>query len=316
MNTHILSVDVEDWFHVLEWGGAEDRFGRLHWETLESRVVRNTERLLALFGEAGARATFFVLGWVAWKRPELVRRIAEAGHEIASHSFWHEVVRRHTRDSLAADLGASKRLLEDVSGHPVRGFRAPGGSITRETAWALDVLVEQGFAYDASLNPGHSSHGGFATPYPGPHRLRCNAGELLELPWSTLAVAGRRIPYAGGGYLRLLPLAALRRAIERSARAGRPTMVYVHPREVDADQPRMPLPWRRRFKYYVGLKTTEAKLRALLREHRFVPAGAWLDAHADTLSDRVFDVRAAAAAPPASPDPRLVPPRPPIPVQG
>jgi polysaccharide deacetylase family protein (PEP-CTERM system associated) len=289
---NILSVDVEDWFHILELEGG---YSRDDWSGLESRVERNTDALLSLFAEAGTTATCFVVGWVAERHPKLVRRIADAGHEIASHSFWHEVVNRHSRASLAEDLARSKRVLEDLSGRPVMGFRAPGGSITHATAWALDVIAEAGFRYDSSLNPGHSSHGGFATPHLGPHRIRCRAGELFEIPWTTVGVAGRRVPFAGGGYLRLLPYAVIRHCIGVENRAGRPATVYVHPREIDRDQPRMALPWKRRFKYYVGLSTTAGKLRALLRDHRFTSAAAWLDQHEAALAREIFDVRALAA---------------------
>jgi polysaccharide deacetylase family protein (PEP-CTERM system associated) len=305
---NILTVDLEDWYHILDADGAPRRE---EWDGLESRVVANTERLLAAFEEFGARATFFTVGWIARRQPGLVRRIAEAGHEIASHSFWHEILQRHDRESLAADLGASRRLLEDLSGAPVRGFRAPGSSLTRESAWAFDVIVEQGFAYDASLCPGYSSHGGFASPFAHPHRVRCDAGELPEIPAATIGLLGRRFVYSGGGYLRLLPYAFVRAAIARENRAGWPSNVYLHPREIDPEQPRMRLPLVRRFKYYVGLAGSERKLRALLREHRFVGAWEWLEAHAARLEGRVLDVRAVAAARPPRPDAARVPPPPP-----
>jgi polysaccharide deacetylase family protein (PEP-CTERM system associated) len=300
---NILTVDVEEWFHILE---VEGGYTRDDWASLESRVEANTDTLLELFATTGTTGTFFVVGWVAWKHPELVRRIAAAGHEIASHSFWHEVVTRHSRASLAADLAASKKLLEDLSGRPVLGFRAPGGSITHDTAWAFDVIAEAGFSYDASVNPGHSSHGGFATPYFGPHRIRCRSGELAEIPWTTVGVAGRRLPFAGGGYLRLFPYRLIRSCVAAENRQGRPATVYVHPREIDPDQPRMELPWRRRFKYYVGLQSTAPKLRSLLHEHRFTSARAWLDANEASLAEQVFDVRnftAREAAPVASAPP-------------
>lgn len=303
----ILTVDVEDWFHVLE---VEGGYTRDAWDGLESRVVANTERLLGLFAEADATATFFVVGWVAARHPELVPRIADAGHEVASHSFWHEVLGIHDRASLAADLRASKQLLEDQSGRPVHGFRAPGWSIRPDTAWAFDVLVELGFRYDSSLSPGYASHGGFPTPYAGPHRVRCDAGELAELPAATVGVGLRRIPYAGGGYLRLLPYPIVRRCIRATHRRGDPTQIYVHPREIDPGQPRMDLPTLRRFKYYVGLRSTERKLRALLREHRFVSAAAWLAAHGDSLEDRVLDMRRKASSDLGA-DASRVPPLPP-----
>jgi polysaccharide deacetylase family protein (PEP-CTERM system associated) len=305
--TNILTVDVEEWFHILEFDGGPTRED---WPALESRVEANTDALLALFAEAGAKATCFVVGWVAQRHPALVRRIADAGHEIGSHSFWHEVVPRHSRESLAQDLAGSRKLLEDLSGTAVRGFRAPGGSITHDSAWALDLVAEAGFTYDSSLNPGHSSHGGFATPHLGPHRLRTASGDLYEIPWSTVGVAGRRLPFAGGGYLRLFPYRVVDACIGMENRAGRPVNVYVHPREIDPDQPRMALPWKRRFKYYVGLRSTAAKLGALLRAHEFVSAGAWLDAHGATRATEVFDVRSLRASAPAdapfAPPPPLV----------
>lgn len=303
----ILTVDLEDWFHILEVEGGH---AREDWDGLESRALTNTERLLTLFSETGATATFFVVGWLAWRHPGLARRIASAGHEVASHSFWHEVLARHDRASLVADLRASKEILEDQSGRPVQGFRAPGWSIRPATAWVFDVLAELGFRYDSSLSPGYASHGGFPTALYGPHRVRCNAGELTELPATTVGFGRWRIPYAGGGYLRLLPYPVIRRCARETRRRGDPMQVYVHPREIDPEQPRMSLPPLRRFKYYVGLRSTEPKLRALLREHRFVSAAAWLAKFSGTLEDRVLDVRREASREPR-PDPARIPPLPP-----
>ena len=295
--TNILSVDVEDWFHILE---VEGGLTREQWPRLESRVAANTDALLGMFADAGATATFFVVGWIAERHSHLVRRIAEAGHEIGSHSYSHEVIRAHTRESLAEDVGSSRKLLEDLAGRPVIGFRAPGGSITPATVWAFDVLVEQGYAYDSSLCPGISSHGGYPSPFYGPHLVRCDSGELAEIPSSTAALGGRRVPYAGGGYLRLFPYALIRRCIRDDNRAGRPANVYVHPREIDPGQPRMELPWRRSFKYYVGLRSTREKLRRILHEHQFVSAAAWLAEHAGELAAAVLDVRDPAARGPQS----------------
>ena len=306
---NILTVDVEDWFHVLEADG-EGGYSREAWGDLESRVEVNTDRLLGIFDEAGARATFFVVGWIARRHPALVRRIAEAGHSLGSHSFWHEVLGRHDRNSLRADLDASRRLLEDLSGQSVSGFRAPGASITPRVAWSFDLLVEAGYRYDASLCPGVSSHGGYPSVFFGPHRVRCESGWLDEIPSSTMAVAGRHVPYAGGGYLRLLPVAWVQHCIRRDNRNGIPTNVYVHPREIDPGQPRMALSRLRSFKYYVGLASTEAKLRVLLRDHTWVGVEQWLEAHRGELAERVLDVRADARRYPPSPDPRGVPPAP------
>lgn len=306
--TNILTIDVEDWFHILE---SDDAPGRDRWPTLPSRVEANTDRILALLAEGGATATFFVVGWVALQRPELIRRIADAGHEIASHSFWHEVVGRHDHASLRADLAASRERLEQAAGNPVLGFRAPGNSITPTQAWAFDLIHAAGYRYDASLCPAVSSHGGYPSPYLGPHLVRCERGDLVEIPSATFGAGPYRIPYAGGGYIRLLPLGFLRLAIALDNARGRPTNIYLHPREIDVDQPRMEMPALRRFKYYVGLHTTERKLRAVLARHRFVGMSEWIDENRDTLGADVLDVREAARATPPAPDPALVPPTPP-----
>jgi polysaccharide deacetylase family protein (PEP-CTERM system associated) len=304
---HILTVDVEDWFHILEVEGGP---GRADWGALEPRVVANTERLLARFAEHGVRATFFFVGWVGARELDLVRRVAAAGHELGSHSYWHEVVGRHDRASFAADLERSRKGLEDATGTPVRGFRAPGFSVTPETAWALDVILEQGFAYDASLWPGRASHGGFATPFEGPHVLRTQAGDLIEVPAST-RVGRLAFPYSGGGYLRLLPGASIAAAIAANERRGVPTTLYVHPRDFDPGQPRMPLPSVRRFKYYVGLAGAERKLCGLLGRFRWTTASAWIAAHAAELPARSFDVRELVRRAVPRPDPVRIPPLPP-----
>ena len=307
LRTHILTVDVEDWFHILETDVAPER---ARWDELESRVERNTERLLELFAETGASATFFVVGWVAWRHPELVRRIASAGHEIASHSFWHEVIRRHDLASFSADLRASKELLEDLCGQKVEGFRAAGNSITHSESWAFDVLVENGFTYDASVCPGTSSHGGFPSAPRAPHQLRCRAGTLIEIPSSTIGLGSWRRPYAGGGYLRLFPYGLVKAGIALEEGAGRPANLYVHPREIDPEQPRMPLPWKRRFKYYIGLRGLEAKLERLLTEYRFIGMRQWIRERRPEVLGRVLDLRGLASVQPA-PDPARIPPLPP-----
>ncbi len=305
---NMLTVDVEDWFHILEADGTAP--AREAWPGLESRVEANSARLLDCFAGAGAHATFFVVGWIAARHPGLVRRIADAGHEIASHSFWHEVVRRHDRASLAADLAASRKLLEDLSGQAVEGFRAAGNSITPAEAWAFDSIFAAGFRYDASLCPARSSHGGFPSPFRGPHLVRCAAGELVEIPSASIGFGRWRVPYAGGGYLRLFPGWLVRLAIALDNSAGRPSNIYVHPREVDIDQPRLALPALRRFKYYVGLATTERKLSALLRRGRWIGVRRWIAERRPDLYGKVLDVRELAARAQPAPDPALVPPSP------
>ncbi len=307
--TNMMTIDVEDWFHILE---TDDSPQRDRWDDLDTRVERNTDRLLELLDEGGAHATFFTVGWVAWKYPELIKRIAAAGHELASHSFWHEVVRRHDRETMRADLEGSRHLLQDLSGQPVEGYRAPGNSITPEDAWAFDLLLQAGFSYDASLCPASSSHGGFPSPYKGPHLLRCNEGELVEIPSSTFGVGPIRIPYAGGGYVRLFPWSLLRFAIGTDNSRGRPTNIYLHPREIDVEQPRMELSKLRAFKYYVGLASTEDKLRKMMKQYRFIGARRWIAEHRPQLIGQVLDVREMSRESAPSPDPNYLPPLPPL----
>jgi polysaccharide deacetylase family protein (PEP-CTERM system associated) len=260
-----------------------------------------------LFEEHGLQATFFVIGWVAGRNKDLIRRIAAAGHELGSHSYWHELVARHDRASFQDDLERSRKTLEDVTGVAVRGFRAPGFSITPSTAWTFDLIVEQGFTYDSSVWPGRSTYGGFATPLDGPHLLRCAAGDLFEIPAST-RVAGLPVPYSGGGYLRLLPEWVIRACISTNARRGIPTALYVHPRDFDASQPRMQLSPVRTFRSYVGLASAERKLRNLVRQFRWTSAGAWIDKYGVQARDRLLDVRKMAAASPPAPGPERVRP--------
>ena len=292
-SSNILTFDVEDWYHILESEGCPDRD---RWASLENRVASNTDRILEVLDEEGVKATFFIVGWVAKENPDMVRRIAEQGHEIASHSFWHEVMKGHTKESLRADLTTSRKVLQDLSGQSVDGFRAPGASITPETAWSLDIIQEVGFSYDASLCPGVSSHGGFPSPFLGPHLIQCSGGLISEIPSATVGLGSLRTPYAGGGYLRLFPLALISGAITLDNALGRPTNIYIHPREIDPDQPRMDLPLKRRFKYYVGLNTTLGKLRRLIRKHSFTTASQWLKEHKPWMTGQILDIREMAQA--------------------
>ncbi len=303
---NLLTVDVEDWFHILDSAEAPDR---RQWDQLPSRVEENTDRLLQIFADAQVRATFFVVGWIAWRSPGLVRRIAAAGHEIASHSFWHELVTYHHRESFRADLTTSKKLLEDITGQAVQGFRAPGWSITPEQTWAFEILAEEGFRYDASMVSGIASHGGFRSPFMGPHTLVLPKHELVEVPLATFGLGRWRLPYSGGGYLRLFPYPLIRGAAHRTRKSGEPFCVYVHPREIDPGQPRMNnLPMLRKFKYYVGLKHTERKLRRLLNDFSFVPISDWIESYPERIAERRYRID---TFPEPAPDYSRIPPNPP-----
>jgi polysaccharide deacetylase family protein (PEP-CTERM system associated) len=270
---HFFTVDVEEHFHVSAFEGI---IRKDQWEALPSRVERNTDRLLELLARFGATGTFFTVGWVARRQPTLVRRIAEAGHEVASHSFWHRRVNTLTPEEFRADVRDCKAALEDACGRPVHGFRAPSFSIRPGGEWAFDVLLEEGHHYDSSLFPIRRPDYGYPAAPPEPHEIRRPAGTLLELPLATLNVGGLRIPAAGGGYLRHFPLALTRAALRGHQHRGQPAMFYIHPWEIDPDQPRIAAPWLMRVRHYRGLKKTLPRLERLLEEFRFRSVEAWL----------------------------------------
>ena len=261
---HILSFDIEEWFHLLEHDAVRQEKS---WSSFDRKLPRMLGRILDLLEETGAKATFFCLGWVAREYPELIRDIDRAGHEIGSHSDVHTLIFEQSPQQFREELRRSKESLEQVVGKPVRTFRAPGFSLTPRCAWAFEMLVEEGFAVDCSVFPARRAHGGF--PNFGsarPLRIGTASGELREFPMNTAEVAGRRLVFSGGGYFRLLPLRLLQQLWRRSDY----TMTYFHPRDFEPDQPYLPgLGPIRRFKSYYGLGRAESKLRAILREFPF-----------------------------------------------
>jgi len=270
---NVMSIDVEDWFHILDLATTPDLS---EWDRLESRVAANTDILLAILAEAGVKATFFTLGWVADRHPHIVGRICAAGHELASHGYAHQLVNTQTPAQFRADVRRSKAVIEDVAGRQVTGYRAPGFSIDRSCMWSFDVLAEEGFTYDASVFPGRHGHGGLPDAPAEPFRLMTASGSLAEFPMTQARLAGLSICFSGGGYLRALPLPAILRLSARTNAAGQPIVYYLHPREIDPDHPRLPMPSWRRFKSYVNLSTTAHKLKQVLSSSTFVPMGTWL----------------------------------------
>jgi polysaccharide deacetylase family protein (PEP-CTERM system associated) len=271
--TQLFSIDVEEHFQA----NAFDRVvSREDWDRQPSRVEGNTERLLDLLGRTGARATCFVLGWVAERHPALVRRIAAEGHEVASHGWWHRRIGSLTAQELRQEVRDSKRILEDLSGAPVVGFRAPSFSITPGREWAFDVLLEEGYTYDSSLFPIRRPDYGYPASPVIPHEIRRPSGVLLEIPMATARVFGMRIPAAGGGYLRQLPYALIQRAARDAVARRRPGMFYIHPWEVDPGQPRFPVGMLTRMRHYGGLEKTLGHLERLLTEFRFTSVAVWL----------------------------------------
>ena len=264
---HIFSVDVEDYFQVSAFEGVVDR---ADWDSYPSRVERNTEVLLDLLARHGAHGTFFTLGWVARRFPELVRRISGAGHEVASHGFWHRRIPTLTREQFREDVREAKRTLEDACGEAVLGFRAPTFSILPGLEWAFDVLLEEGYRYDSSLFPIWRPGGyGYARAATVPHVIVREAGSLLELPMTVTHILGLRTPAAGGGYLRQFPFGVIRRAFRDFAERGATATFYVHPWEVDVDQPRLEVGWLTRQRHYGGLSRTLPLLERLLQEFRW-----------------------------------------------
>jgi polysaccharide deacetylase family protein (PEP-CTERM system associated) len=264
---HIFSVDVEEFFHAHALSAAAPRAS---WDALPRRVEASTERLLDLLGRHEAFGTFFVLGWVAERHPGMVRRIVEAGHEVASHGHWHERVTEMTLKGFRDDLRHSIRRLEDLTGRRVLGYRAPSFSIVPGTEWAFDIMLEEGLVYDSSLFPIHRPGSGYPGCDPEPHYLVRPAGDLLELPLTTTAFAGLRLPAAGGAWLRHLPFGLVQRAFDECTRRNVPGMFYMHPWEVDEDQPVLPgLSAVTRLRHYGGVDRMFARVERLVATYRF-----------------------------------------------
>lgn len=272
-----LTIDVEEHFQVHAFETVIDR---ADWDRYPSRVVANTRRILRLLAEYNVRATFFVLGWVADRHPDLVEEIAAAGHEVGTHGYWHELIYRQTAAQFAADLSLSLHVIgRAASDVRLVGYRAPAFSITRQSLWALDILRDHGIQYDSSIFPlaAHDRYGihdadRFA------NKVR---DSLWEFPASTVRVGKRNLPVAGGGYFRLFPLWVTRQAIRHINAEGYPAVIYLHPWEFDPDQPRVPnAPLSSRFRHYTNLDRTESRLRALLQKFKF---GAMSEAFADRL---------------------------------
>ncbi|MGH8290648.1 MAG: XrtA system polysaccharide deacetylase [Steroidobacteraceae bacterium] len=266
-----FTVDVEDYFHVAALSSA---ISRDSWPTRESRVERNTERLLSLLAERDLHGTFFILGWVAERSPTLVRRISESGHEVACHGFSHQLIYRQSAATFREETRRAKGFLEDIVGRPVLGYRAASFSITRESLWALDVLIECGFEYDSSIFPVRHDRYGIPGASPSPGRIPAPSGRtIVEFPMSVASVLGLRVPVSGGGYFRLLPYGLTRaglRKINESAR--RPFVFYLHPWEIDPDQPRFRVSPLSRFRHYTNLERCEDRLKLLLQDFAFAPA--------------------------------------------
>lgn len=264
---HILSFDVEEHFQVSAfWSDARRR----QWDRLESRVQQNTIRLAELLAQADTKATFFVLGWVAERNPGLVKALAKQGHEIASHGYGHELVTSQTDREFRDDVRRSKHILEDLTGERVFGYRAPSFSITDRTPWALPILVEEGYLYDSSINARFQRSEKVGKER-GVREVITTAGNIFEVPLPTASLCGIQLPIAAGGYFRLLPYFASRMFLGQLEKAGTQLVMYLHPWEIDPDQPRMNGRLVSKFRHYLNLKKTEPRLQCLLRDFSFAP---------------------------------------------
>jgi polysaccharide deacetylase family protein (PEP-CTERM system associated) len=262
----VFTIDVEDWFHILEVTGTPDLAS---WDSHQSRLEANFRVLLDLLAARNVHATCFVLGWVARRFPSLLQEAAELGHEIASHGFGHQIVHGISPMQFREDIRSAKAAIEDAIGQSVQGYRAPGFSITRATPWAFDEIIEAGYTYDSSVFPDHHGHGGIPGSPRRPYVIHSAAGHLIEFPISIADTPfGPRCCF-GGGYLRLLPLWLVMAMAERVRNDGRGVIWYIHPREIDPSHPRLEMSFPRRFKSYVNMRGTARKLKAILESRNF-----------------------------------------------
>lgn len=266
---HHFSVDVEEYFHPTALAPC---YPMETWDALPRRSPRVLPRILDALAARGIRGTFFILGWLAEREPEMVRSIAAAGHEIASHGWEHDLVGRLGPDGFRASVSRSRRVLEEISGQPVAGYRAPSFSIVPGLEWAFDILLEEGYSYDASLFPvtQHPTYGYPSAPR-HPHWIERPAGRLVEIPTTTFRTLGRLLPAGGGAYFRLLPLGLVRGGLRQAADAGWPGMFYIHPWELDAWAPEVDAPLLQRVRTFAGRTRSWARLERLFDEFAFGP---------------------------------------------
>lgn len=265
---HCLSFDIEEHFQV---SAFESAMRRHNWDLFESRVERNTDKILDLIELKGLRATFFILGWVAERCPALVRRICAGGHEIASHGYAHELVTSQAPQKFREDIRKTKAILEDLTGQHVCGYRAPSFSITNKSSWALSILCEEGYEYDTSIVPIIHDRYGMPEAPSVVHQLKTESGIIWEIPPSTVSICGMRVPIGGGGYFRIFPYWMFKALFQKAEGTNSPLVTYFHPWEIDPDQPRMKGSRLSRFRHYTNLHRTQERLTRLLDDFAFAP---------------------------------------------
>lgn len=282
---HVLSIDLEDYFQVEAFADVIDR---REWESFPSRVVGNCHRLLDIFDHHQVKATFFVLGWVAKRFPELVREVHDRGHELACHSYWHRKIYSLSPTEFRADTRLAREVIQQAASVAVSGYRAPTWSVTSDSLWALDILAEEGFTYDSSIFPIHHDLYGVpgASRYPWTYASACGK-TLLELPPATVPVLGANMPAAGGGYFRILPLSFTEWAFRHFEGADKSLVFYLHPWEIDPDQPRIRGSLKSRLRHYTNLASTQERLERLLQRYSFQTFAEHIRGLATSLPERV-----------------------------
>ncbi len=276
----VVSVDVEDYFHAESFS---DIVERSRWDSYASRVERNTRRLLEVLAKLNVRGTFFVLGWVAERFPGLVREIGAGGHELGCHSYWHRLIYKLDPAEFREDTRRAKDVIEQISGEPVRGYRAPTYSVVDGSLWALEILSELGFSYDSSIFPIQHDRYGIPDAPRAPFRFQTPSGSMTEFPITTFRLAGRNLPVGGGGYLRLLPQIYTRLGLQRVQREGLPSVIYIHPWEIDPDQPRLAGRLSSRLRHYTNLSRTLERFQSVLQ------AGSYTSFRESGLADSAKD---------------------------
>lgn len=272
--TCLFSIDVEDWFHILDISQAP---GVSAWNNLPSRIEDNFLKILDLLQIKEVRATCFFLGWVATKYPHLVKEAHRRGHEVASHGYQHKLVYEMSPDRLLEDITRAKNVLEDLIGVQVDGFRAPGFSVTMETPWFFEIIHQAGYKYDSSVFPARRGHGGQPGYNPKPHLIKATRDDLIELPVTVMTWLGCRVSFFGGGYLRFFPYSIIKRKALQIMGESQPVIWYIHPREIDPYHPRLPMNPVRSFKSYFNLKSTLPKLSRILEEFEWLTFSDYIE---------------------------------------
>ena len=276
MQTCCMTVDVEEWFNILDIPG-EIPFEK--WGVQENRLVQNFERMLDLFRKYDIKATCFWLGYFAEKYPDLVKRCSEEGYEIASHGYAHVLAFKVGREKFREDIRKGKEIIENIVQKPVLGFRAAGFSTTDDTTWTFEEIRAAGYLYDSSVFPAARGHGGLPASQLGPYKIQTEFGDLLEIPQSMIDLFGKRVSFFGGGYMRLMPYPVIRWGIRQLEKKNQPLVVYIHPREIDPEHPRLEMSFFRRFKSYVNLSSTYPKLEKLCKDYHYTLAKDLLNSY-------------------------------------